>query len=84
MSKIVKVNDGDYKVVVQEGGNIVLNTGDRIGLVTVTGDLNVQGEVTYIESTNTTINDNIILLNRQEPENANPYVILQYSGIEID
>jgi len=84
MSKIVKVWDGDYKVVVQAGGNITLDTGDRIGIVTVTGDLNVQGAVTYIESTNTSINDNILLLNRQEPTNADPYVILQYSGIEID
>lgn len=80
MSKIVKVSNGDYVLSVQAGGNITLDTGSRIGLTTITGNLDVQGTVTYIESTNTTINDNIIVLNQNETNN---YVTLQYSGIEI-
>jgi hypothetical protein len=78
--KIVKVSNGDYTLSVQTGGNITLDTGARVGLTTITGNLDVQGTVTYIESTNTSINDNIILLNQQE---TNSYVSLQYSGIEI-
>lgn len=84
MSKIVKVWDGDYKVVVQEGGTITLNTGPRTGQVTITGSLDVQGTITYIESTTTKIKDNIIVLNDQGPMNVVPYVTLRYSGIEID
>ena len=80
MSKIVKVSNGDYILSVQSGGNITLDTGARIGTTVITGNLDVQGTVTYIESTNTSINDNIVVLNKNE---SNSYVTLQYSGIEI-
>jgi hypothetical protein len=81
MSKIVKVSGGDYILSVQSGGNITLDTGSRVGLTTITGNLDVQGTVTYIESTNTTINDNVIVLNQNETNN---YVTLRYSGIEVN
>jgi hypothetical protein len=80
MSKVVKVSGGDYTVAVQGGGKITLDTGYRTGQVIITGSLDVQGSVTYIESQNTSINDNIIVLNKNE---SNQYVSLQYSGIEI-
>jgi hypothetical protein len=81
MSKIVRVNNGDYKIQVQTGGTITLDSGARTGQVIITGSLDVQGSLTYLDTTNTQITDNIIVLNKGESHN---YVSLQYSGIEID
>jgi hypothetical protein len=86
MSKIVRVNNGDFKVVVTNDSvpadaTITLDTGARTGTVVITGNLDVQGTATTIESNNTTIVDNIIVLNKGE---SNNYVTLQYSGIQID
>jgi len=86
MSKIVKVNNGNFKVVVSNDSTptdatITLDTGARTGTVVITGNLDVQGTSTTIESNITTIVDNIIVLNKGESHN---YVTLQYSGIEID
>jgi hypothetical protein len=63
MSKVVKVQDGDYQVVTQLGGNIVLNTGPSIGLTTITGDLLVQGTTTTISSQTLEIADRVLYLN---------------------
>jgi len=63
MSKVVKVQDGDYQVVTQLGGNIVLNTGPNIGLTTITGDLLVQGTTTTISSQTLEIADRVLYLN---------------------
>jgi hypothetical protein len=63
MSKVVKVQDGDYQVVTQLGGNIVLNTGPNIGLTTITGDLLVQGTTTTISSETLAISDRVLYLN---------------------
>jgi len=62
MSKVVKVQ-GDYQVVTQLGGNIVLNTGPGVGLTTVTGDLLVQGNTTTITSETLEISDRVLYLN---------------------
>lgn len=74
MSKVVRVNDTDYKVTVETGGTIVLDTGVNtpieppgwIGGVIITGDLRVLGNTTTVETTNLAIEDNIILLNKGE------------------
>jgi hypothetical protein len=83
MSKVLDVSNGDYRVRVQTGGNIILDTQSTYGKVLVIGDLDVQGQLTYIESTNTQVNDNILQLNYGQTGNgissANNYV----SGIEI-
>lgn len=63
MSKVVKVQDGDYQVVTQLGGNIILNTGAHIGLTTITGDLLVQGTTTTLESETLSISDRVLYLN---------------------
>ena len=63
MSRILKVSQGDYRLQVQTGGNIVLDTGEAAGTVTITGNLDVLGTQTIIESVNSYINDNIIQLN---------------------
>jgi trimeric autotransporter adhesin len=51
------------------------------GALTVSGNLDVKGTVTTIESTNTTIKDNILTLNKGEGGSG---VTLGVSGIEID
>jgi len=83
MSRILKVSNGDYRLQVVSGGNIILDPGST-GTVTVTGNLDVKGITTQIESINTTIQDNIIQLNQGQQGNgissANNYV----SGIEVE
>ena len=66
MSKILKVSESNYRVQVQEGGTITLDTGTDNGIVIVTGDLRVMGNTTTIDTANMTIEDNIILLNKGE------------------
>jgi hypothetical protein len=87
MSRILKVSQGDYRLQVQTGGNIILDTGSAAGTVTITGNLDVLGTQTIVESTNSYINDNIIQLNYNP---NNPYAgdgissALGYqAGIEI-
>lgn len=66
MARIVKVQDTDYKIAVNSGGTITLNTGNQIGTVLITGDLTVLGNTTSIQTANVEIEDKIILLNRGE------------------
>lgn len=63
MSRILKVSEGDYRVQVRSGGNITLDTGIAVGTVVITGNLDVKGTTTTVESTNTTVKDNILELN---------------------
>lgn len=81
-SKFLNIQDGNYKVTVQDGGNIVLDPGET-GLVQITGNLQVLGEVTEIETTNTVIEDNIIELNKGETQ---PGISVgdRTAGIRID
>lgn len=65
MSKYLNIPQGNYKVSVQDGGQIILNPG-ALGDVVVTGNLTVQGATTTLETTDSVIEDNIILLNRGE------------------
>lgn len=81
MSKYVVVPEGNYKVTVQSGGDITLDTGPGFGQVRVTGDLLVQGTTTTVQSTEVTVRDNIIELNSGETA---PGVSLRESGIRID
>lgn len=81
MSKYVNVPNGDYKLKVQEGGTITLDTGLVQGTVIITGNLLVSGTQTYLNTTNTDINDNIIILNYGEDGTG---VTLGTSGIQID
>ena len=81
MSKIVKVSQSDYRLKVQTGGNITLDTGSNVGTVYVTGNLEVQGTTTTIDTANLTIEDNIILLNKGE---TGAGVTEVTSGLQID
>ena len=58
--KVVNVSNGNYKVTVQDGGVITLNTGTAVGTVIITGDLTVLGTTTTVDTANMTIEDNII------------------------
>ena len=71
----------DHKIKVPSGGQITLDTGTNTGLVFITGNLNVQGDVTTISTTNLEIEDNIIKLNKGETGAGVSEII---SGIEID
>lgn len=85
MSRVVKINNGDYVVQTQVGGHILLDVGgvDSGGDVRVNGNLIVTGNQTTINTNNTTIEDNIIILNSNEsPSHAG--VSLDTSGLEID
>ena len=81
MSKVVRVQDGDYKIVTQLNGTITLDTGSQIGQVIVTGDLLVQGNTTTVESETMTVKDNIIYLNYGE---TGAGVSLTTAGISIE
>ena len=83
MSKFVRVDGGDYKITVQNGGQITLDTGDDEGTVVITGDLTVLGTTTTVETANMTIEDNIIVLNQGEA-GAGITDTNNSSGIEID
>jgi hypothetical protein len=88
MSKIVKVNHDEYKIIVNNGGNIVLDTGSLNGSVIVSGNLDVKGTVTIISSTDMQIKDNIIQLNVPGPNDPILDGISQVknyqSGIQIE
>jgi hypothetical protein len=79
--KVVHVKDGGYKVIVQSGGTIVLDTGSTIGNVLVTGNLTVNGTTTTINSSTLTVDDNIIVINEGE---GGAGITLVQAGIEID
>ena len=74
MSKVVRVQDGDYKIVVgSEGspGNITLDTNPagelgQQGKVIITGDLEVLGNTTVVQSETLAVKDNIIVVNAGE------------------
>lgn len=77
---------GDYKVQTQSGGTITLNVGNTgtTGTVIITGNLDVRGATTQIESVNATIKDATILLNQGDPATlGNEKVTLGLAGIQI-
>lgn len=95
MSKIVRVQGGDYKVIVGSlngPGTITLDTnrigevgdeGYAQGKVIITGDLEVQGNTTRVESETLSIKDNIIYLNVGE-QNDGVATLGTSAGIQID
>jgi hypothetical protein len=72
MSADVLRVQGDYQIQTAPGGSITLNvgTGTNTGTVVITGNLDVQGRQTTIESVIATIKDSTIILNQGEPNNT--------------
>ena len=70
---------GDYKITTDAGstGNVAIDT----HTLTVDGNLVVTGSSTTVSSTNTSITDNVIVLNSGE---SGAGVTSGTSGIEID
>jgi hypothetical protein len=87
MSRVVKVYNSDYKIAVENGGTITLDTGTLVGTTVITGNLEVKGVTTTVESTNVTLQDNILILN-YDPDGNNfdgiPSSLGYVSGIEIE
>jgi hypothetical protein len=90
MSKVLRVTDGNYRIIVDNGdtGTIYLDTTSGAasprGTVVITGDLEVRGTTTEVQSTVTTIADNILTLNEGET-GAGIRASFDYkAGIEID
>jgi hypothetical protein len=81
MSRIVRVSENNYKLAVQTGGLITLDTGNQLGKVVVTGDLEVLGNTTWVRSESLDVKDNIIYLNSGE---TGAGITLETSGIQID
>lgn len=81
MSKYTRI-DGDYRLTVEPGGSITLDTGVSDGSVIITGDLIVQGEQTTVNTSQLSIEDKIITLNRLESGAGG--VQDSVSGIEIE
>lgn len=61
-TKVVNVANGDYKVIVQDSGNITLDTGEH-GTTVITGNLEVRGDTTYVFVSDMQVEDNTIVLN---------------------
>jgi hypothetical protein len=88
MSKILKINQGDYVVQVEPGKNIILDAGESGGVkgtITLKGNLIQQGTSSIIEAVNTVINDNIFVINRGElGPGINVPINNGLSGFKID
>jgi len=81
MSKYLNVPNGDYKISVQTGGTIYLNTGFDTGTVEISGNLLVLGETTTVNTAELNIEDNIITLNSGE---TGAGITLGEAGIKIE
>ena len=81
MSKYLNVPNGNYKVSVQTGGNIFLDTGFETGTVEISGNLLVKGDQTTVNTAQLDIEDNIITLNSGE---TGAGITLGDSGLKIN
>ena len=79
--KVLNIPDGDYRLQVQSGQNITLDTGLATGTVFITGNLTVQGETTTVNTTNLDVEDNIITINKGE---TGINVTETVAGISVD
>tara|TARA_B110000211_G_C13999855_1_gene517938 strand:- start:65 stop:1045 length:981 start_codon:yes stop_codon:yes gene_type:complete len=80
-TKILSLPNSDYKVKVESGGNITLDTGLVSGITTITGNLVVLGATTQVSSTDLNLRDNLLVLNDGETGSG---ITLNTSGIQID
>lgn len=88
MSRVLRINESGYRIKVQDGSTITLDTGTDTGTTIITGSLLVKGDTTTVNSIDSTITDNILILNREVDADGDPIshvgITLGTSGIEID
>lgn len=82
-SKFLNIPNGNYKLKVQDGGNVTFDTGSE-GTVFITGNLEIQGSTTTVNSTELTVTDNMILLNDGYEDSGIPQSVDYISGLEIN
>jgi len=83
MTRVVKTNQGDYHILVQNGGTIILDPTSS-GQVTVTGNLVVNGTTTTINSSNLNVEVNILQINAGLTTNGIPSSLSYQSGLQVD
>lgn len=85
MAKYLNV-DGDYKISVTDGGNLTLDTGSAEGKVIITGDLEVRGDQTIVNTSTMTIEDRIITINQNGSSGGQIALVdgTRRAGIEVD
>jgi hypothetical protein len=90
MPKVLKAYDNDYKISVIDGGTITLDTGANQGAVVITGDLQIDGNSTTVNSTDLQIDDNIIVVSSQADADESektagvPFIFGGKAGLEVD
>lgn len=63
MSKVLRIQEGGYKIITEPGKEIKLDTGSS-GQVRVTGDLIVEGEQTFLQTQILEVEDRVVIINR--------------------
>jgi hypothetical protein len=88
MSRVLRINESGYRIKVQDGSTITLDTGTDTGTTIITGNLLVKGDSTTVNSVNSFITDNILILNREVDADGDPIshvgITLGSAGIEIE
>ena len=89
MSKVLKVENGNYTVKVEAGQTIILDTArgtttgspsQPAGTVIVRGSLEVEGTTTTIDSQNLVVEDNIITLNENASSATDAGLMINRTG----
>lgn len=86
MSKVLRIQEGGYKIITEPGGEIRLDTGLGTGQVLVTGDLIVEGNRTELNVQTLDVEDRIIVINNVPGSTSNgiePVSGDRTAGIEI-
>lgn len=90
MARVLRIPTSDYKIIVGEGNTITLDStngrNNGAGKVLITGDLEVKGDTTTVNSTIVRIDDNIIVLSAGNTADGLPASLDRpySSGIEIE
>jgi hypothetical protein len=84
MPKVLKAYNTDYIIAARPGGKIFLDTGFNEGDVVVTGNLEVRGNTTTVDTTELIVEDNIIQLSSGTVGSGLSPAIGSRSGIEIN
>ena len=90
MARVLRIPTSDYKLIVGEGNTITLDTtngkNNGTGKVLITGDLEVKGDTTTVNSTIVKVDDNILILSASNTADGLPASLDRpySSGIEIE